>query len=152
MFKPLNIPFLEKIFTKDENVNRLQTQMESIVGAVGQSQRDLFVVERFLRRQNEDVLDTLIYQDDSTPYVSSNPDELQHPVFPLGFGQSASGRKVIVSTILHYSDLIEAGRSYTINAQGILVKTTDRQSAAVIGLTDGVGLIQQQNLPLVPLL
>ena len=152
MFKPLSVPFLEKIHSKDESVNRLQIQLESILAAIGQSQRDLFVVERNLLRENENVKDTLIYQDDSTPYVSIRSEDLQNPVFPLGIGRSTRGNKVQVSTLLHYSDLIKAGRSYTLNAAGLLVPSSDRRSAVVIGIIDGVGSIQQRNLPLESLL
>ena len=152
MFKPLNVPFLEKIHSKDESVNRLQVQLESIIAAVGQSQRDLFVVERNLQRENENVKDTLIYQDDSTPYVSIRPEDLQAPVFPLGIGRATRGLRVEVSTLLHYSDLIKGGRSYALNGAGLLVPTGLRTDAAVIGIVDGVGIVQQHNLPLVTLL
>lgn len=152
MFKPISVPFLEKIHSKDESVNRLQVQLESIIAAIGQSQRDLFVVERNLQRENEEVKDTLIYQDDSTPYVSPRFDDLQNPVYPLGIGRVTTGRRIEVSTVLHYSDLMKGGRSYTLNAAGLLVENGDRRSAAVIGLVDGVGIIQHRNLPLIPFL
>lgn len=147
MFKPLNVPFFQALPTKDEVTNRVQLQVKETVEAFDRLQENLFLLERHLRSENVNVKDTVIFQNRDTPYVSTDPTELQPPVHPIGIGREAQGRICIISTILHYSNTIDAGVPYGLNANYLLIPIQSRQNAVVIGVAKGVGIIVHQNLP-----
>lgn len=147
MFKPLNIPFFQIIQTKDDTTNRVQLQIKDTIEEVIRIQEDLFLLERRLASVTENVKDTVIFQNADTPYVSSNPSILQPPIYPIGIGREFQGRNVTVSTILHYSNLIQAGRPYGLTQNYVLTPIDNRKEAVVIGLAAGVGIIIHQNLP-----
>lgn len=147
MFKPLNVPFFQYLQTKDEVTNRVQLQVKETIEALDNLQENLFVLERHLREPNENVKDSVIFQNKDTPYVSTDPQGLQPPVYPIGIGREAQGRTCIISTVLHYSNTIEAGVPYGLNANYLLIPIRSRNNAVVIGLAEGIGIIIHQNLP-----
>ena len=147
MFKPLNIPFFQFTQTKDDVTNRVQLQLKDTIDEIIRIQEGMFLLERRLFSNNENVKDTVIFQNADTPYVSSNPSILQPPIYPIGIGREFSGRVVIISTVLHYSEIIEAGKPYGLNASYLLTPITNRKEAVVIGVAPGIGIIIHQNLP-----
>ena len=147
MFKPLNVIFLKFLHSKDEAMNRLQTQMGDLILRLQNLQPSFFVVSKFVRIPNQDFKDVLLYQSNQSPITSSNKEELTSPVYPLGFGRKTVGSRIDVSTVIHYSDIIQSGEAYTLDASNKLTPTDDRRSAVLIGLTKGVGIIIHRNLP-----
>ena len=152
MFKILKIEPFVSHYSEDENVNKMQLQLQNLVTNLRKTQENLFILEKYLKNSNENVIDRVIFGGPHLEHTSTKPDELQPPVYAIGIGRLQKGISVQISTLFHTSNQIDAGKFYGLDEHYQLVPIENRKEAVLIGIDQRLGLIIQQNLPQIALL